>query len=217
MVLNQRSLAESNFNIMKIGPRYKKARYLGAPVFRKTQTQKFALRSQRKAKTMGGRRGAKSEYGKQMIEKQKARFSYGVSGGQFTKYVKQALQSSGDNTKNLLSILEGRLDNVMVRSGFAPTHSAGRQMVSHGHMKVNGVIVTIPSYQVKVGDTITIREGSKNKVIFSKLDEELANTKTPSWISVDQKTRTIKIAGKPCSETTDLLFDVQAVFEFYTR
>jgi small subunit ribosomal protein S4 len=105
----------------------------------------------------------------------------------------------------------------MVRSGFAPTHSAGRQMVSHGHMKVNGVIVTIPSYQVKVGDTITIREGSKNKVIFSKLDEELANTKTPSWISVDQKTRTIKIAGKPCSETTDLLFDVQAVFEFYTR
>jgi ribosomal protein S4 len=84
---------------MKIGPRYKKARYLGAPVFRKTQTQKFAMRSQRKTKTMGGRRGMKSEYGKQMLEKQKARFSYGVGGKQFTNYVKKALQTTGDNAK----------------------------------------------------------------------------------------------------------------------
>src|SRR5579872_5399500 len=113
---------------MKIGPRYKKARYLGAPVFRKTQTQKFALRSQRKQKTMGGRRGQKSEYGKQMLEKQKARFSYGVGGRQFTNYVKKALQTTGDNGKNLMKLLEGRLDNVMVRAGFAPTRSAARQM-----------------------------------------------------------------------------------------
>ena len=202
---------------MKIGPRYKKARYLGAPVFRKTQTQKFAMRAQRKAKTMGGRRGAKSEYGKQMMEKQKARFSYGVSGTQFTKYVKQALQSPGDNGKNLLSILEGRLDNVMVRSGFAPTHSAGRQMVSHGHIAVNGTNITVPSYKVRIGDVLTIREGSKNKVIFSKLDEELKTMKAPSWMSVDEKAKTIKIIGRPVSETADLLFDVQAVLEFYTR
>jgi len=202
---------------MKIGPRYKKARYLGAPVFRKTQTQKFAMRSQRKAKTMGGRRGAKSEYGKQMMEKQKARFSYGVSGKQFTKYVKQALQSTGDNGKNLLSILEGRLDNVMVRAGFAPTHSAGRQMVAHGHIAVNGTNVTIPSYAVRVGDVLSIREGSKKKVIFSKLDEELKAVKHPNWMSVDPAAKTVKIIAKPASETTDLLFDVGAVLEFYTR
>jgi len=201
---------------MKIGPRYKKAIYLGAPVFRKTQTQKFALRSQRKAKTMG-KRGAKSEYGKQMMEKQKARFSYGVSGKQFTKYVKQALKTQGDNAKNLLSILEGRLDNTMVRAGFAPTHSAGRQMVAHGHIAVNGVNVTIPSYEVHVGDTLTIREGSKKKVIFSKLDEELKTMKCPSWMTVDEKTKTIKIIGKPMTDSTDLLFDVGAVLEFYTR
>lgn len=201
---------------MKIGPRYKKARYLGAPVFRKTQTQKYALRSQRKAKTMG-HRGAKSEYGKQMMEKQKARFSYGVSGKQFTKYVKKALKATGDNGKNLLSILEGRLDNIMVRAGFAPSHSAARQMVSHGHIAVNGKNLTVPSYEVRPGDVITIREGSKNKMIFSKLEEELKTVKAPNWMSVDEKTKTVKITGKPAADMTDLLFDVGAVLEFYTR
>ncbi len=201
---------------MIIGPRYKKARYLGVPIFPKTQTQKYAMRLQRKSKTMG-RRGAKSEYGKQMMEKQKARFSYGIGGKQFTKYVKKALQNTGDNGKNLLSILESRLDNVMVRAGYAPSHQAARQMVSHGHIAVNGVNVKIPSYQVRTGDTLTIREGSKSKVIFSKLDEQLKITKHPSWISIDEKTKAIKITGKPVSETADLLFDVGAVLEFYTR
>ncbi len=202
---------------MQIGPRYKKARYLGAPVFRKTQTQKFAMRSQRKAKTMGGRRSVKSEYGRQMLEKQKARFSYGIGGRQFTNYVKKALQTTGDNGKNLMKLLEGRLDNVMVRAGFAPTRSAARQMVSHGHIKVNGVIVTIPSYQVSTGDVLTIREGSKNKVIFSKIDEELASFKWPAWLTVDVAKREIKIVAEPVVDLTELLFDVRQVLEFYTR
>lgn len=202
---------------MQIGPRYKKARYLGAPVFRKTQTQKFAMRSQRKAKTMGGRRSVKSEYGRQMLEKQKARFSYGIGGRQFTNYVKEALRTAGDNGKNLMKLLEGRLDNVMVRAGFAPTRSAARQMVSHGHIKVNGVIVTIPSYQVSTGDILTIREGSKNKVIFSKIDEELASFKWPAWLTVDVAKREIKIVAEPVVDLTELLFDVRQVLEFYTR
>jgi len=202
---------------MQIGPRYKKARYLGAPVFRKTQTQKYAMRAQRKAKTMGGRRSTKSEYGKQMLEKQKARFSYGVSGKQFTNYVKSALKTEGDNSKNLLAILEGRLDNVMVRAGFAPTRSAARQMVSHGHITVQGKKVTIPSYTVRPGEVLRIREGSKNKVIFSKLDEELKNVKWPSWMTVDPSARTITITGVPSTDMSELLFDVRAVLEFYTR
>ncbi len=201
---------------MIIGPRYKKARYLGAPVFRKTQTQKFAMHSQRKVK-MGGRRTTKSEYGKQMLEKQKARYSYGVSGKQFTKYVKQALKTPGDNAKNLLSILESRLDNTMVRAGYAPTRSAARQMVSHGHITVNGKAVTIPSYEVRIGDILAMREGSKGKVIFSKLDEELKTTKWPSWMSVDMSTKKISITGQPFTDLTELLFDVKQVLEFYTR
>lgn len=201
---------------MKIGPRYKKARYLGAPIFRKTQTQKFAMRASQKTKT-SGRRGSKSEYGKQMLEKQKARFSYGVSGRQFTKYVTKALRSEGDNAKNLMAILEGRLDNVIVRAGFAPTRSAARQMVSHGHITVNGVKVTIPSYAVRMNDVITMREGSRGKGIFAKLGEELKSTKSPSWISVDSEKNTVTVTGRPVVDMSELLFDVKAVLEFFTR
>lgn len=202
---------------MQIGPRYKKARHLGAPVFSKTQTQKYAMRSQSKQKTVGKRRGTKSEYGRQMLEKQKARYSYGVSSGQFTKYVKKALQASGDNGHNLLHILESRLDNVVVRAGFAPSRSAARQMVAHGHITVDGQTVNIPSYQVSIGETLAIREGSKKKALFNKLDEELKTSKAPAWLAVDTAVKTIKVAGEPAADTNDLLFDIRSVLEFYTR
>lgn len=200
---------------MQIGPRYKKARFLGAPVFRKTQTQKFAMRAAAKGKEK--RRGMKSEYGKQMLEKQKARFSYGVSGKQFTNYVNKALAASGNNAKNLLKLLEGRIDNAMVRAGFATTRSAARQMVSHGHITVNGKIITVPSYQVRIGDVMAIRVGSQKKGLFAKLDEELKATKTPAWLRVDADKKTVTVAGEPATETSELLFDVNAVLEFYTR
>lgn len=202
---------------MKIGPRYKKARYLGAPVFRKTQTQKYAMNEQRKQKSTRSSRGGKSEFGKQLLEKQKARFSYGIGGKQFTNYVKLALKTKGDNAKNLLKLLEGRLDNVIVRAGFAPSRAAARQMVSHGHICMNGVRVTIPSIQVKNGTVLTIREGSKSKVIFSKLDEELKNAKWPAWLKVDPEKKTVTVSGEPSTEMTELLFDVRSVLEFYTR
>jgi small subunit ribosomal protein S4 len=200
---------------MKIGPRYKKARYLGAPVFHKTQTQKYALRAQRKTKTV--RRGQKSEYGRQMMEKQKARFSYGISGTQFTNYVKKALATPGDNAKNLMRILEGRLDNAVLRVGFARSRAAARQMVSHGHIKVNGTIVTVPSYSVRIGDVISIREGSRNKPLFAKLEEELKVVKVPAWISFEAEKKEAKIAGEPTIDMSELLFDVRQVLEFYTR
>lgn len=202
---------------MQIGPRYKKARYLGAPVFRKTQTQKFSLRSQKKTKIGGRRRGGKSEYGRQMLEKQKARYSYGVSAGQFAKYVRMALETKGDNAKNLLRTLEGRLDNVVLRAGFAPSRSAARQMVSHGHIAVNGQRVTIPSMKLGVGDKLSIREGSKNKTLFTKLSEELEKTQIPAWLKVDAKERIIEVVGEPTADKDELLFDLRAVLEFYTR
>lgn len=203
---------------MQIGPRYKKARYLGAPIFRKTQTQKFALRSQAKGgKKSGGRMGGKSEYGRQMLEKQKARYSYGVSGGQFTNYVKNALASKGDNAKNLLGLLEARLDNVVLRAGFAPTRSAARQLVSHGHIIVGGKKITIPSYAVSVGEKISIREGSKKKTVFAKLDDELKTITAPAWLKVNTETKEISVEGEPTADATELLFDVRSVLEFYTR
>lgn len=202
---------------MKIGPRYKKARYLGVPVFRKTQTQKFAMRQQAGAKTKKKGRGPKSEYGRQMLEKQKARYSYGISGGQFANYVEKALQSSGNNAKNLIGQLESRLDNVILRAGFATTRSAARQVVNHGHITVNGKKVTIPSYKVRLGEKISIREGSRKKVVFSKLDEEFKNIKWPNWMTVDADLKVITITGEPTADMTELLFDVGSVLEFYTR
>ncbi len=201
---------------MKIGPRYKKARYLGAPVFTKTQTQKFAMRSQSKVKK-GGMRGQKSEYGRQLMEKQKARYSYGVSGGQFTNYVKKALQTSGDNAKNLLRLLEGRLDNVVLRAGFVLSRSAARQMVAHGHLMVNGKVVNIPSYEVRIGDVVSIREGSKGKTLFAKLEETVAANATPAWLKVNLEKKEIGIDGEPGADMTSLLFNVRSVLEFYTR
>jgi small subunit ribosomal protein S4 len=106
---------------------------------------------------------------------------------------------------------------VVVRAGFAPTRSAARQMVSHGHIIVNGKKVTIPSYEVQTGDMIAIREGSKKKALFAKLDEELKNTKAPAWLTVDGEKREVKVAGVPDADMNDLLFDVRSVLEFYTR
>ena len=201
---------------MYIGPRYKKARYLGVPVFKKTQTQKYAMRSQRKVRKPRGR-GTKSEYGRQMLEKQKARYSYGVSSGQFAIYVKKALKTTGNNAENLIRFLEGRLDNVVLRAGFAQSRAAARQMVSHGHITVNGKAVTIPSYEVSVGDIVAIREGSKGKTLFARLDEDLKGVTWPAWLTVDPALRQISVKGVPTADTSELLFDIVSVLEFYTR
>jgi len=174
------------------------------------------MRSQAKTTKKKGR-GGKSEYGRQMLEKQKARYSYGISSGQFSNYVSQALQTKGDNAKNLLTALESRLDNVVLRAGFSSSRSGARQIVNHGHIVVNGKAVNIPSYKVKVGDIVTIREGSKKKGIFAKLDEELKANTTPAWIKINADTKTITIDGEPVADTTGLLFDVRSVLEFYTR
>jgi small subunit ribosomal protein S4 len=152
-----------------------------------------------------------------MLEKQKARYSYGVSGGQFSKYVRTALRIPGDNALNLLRILEGRLDNVVLRAGFAPSRAAARQMVSHGHIMVNGTRVTIPSYEVSSGDVIIIREGSRSKGIFAKLDEDLKTVKWPSWLKVNPEKKEVVVDGEPVADVNELLFDVRSVLEFYTR
>ena len=152
-----------------------------------------------------------------MLEKQKARYSYGISGGQFANYVEKALKSSGDNAKNLITLLESRLDNVVLRAGFALTRSAARQMVNHGHITVDGKKVTIPSYKVAIGEKVTIREGSRKKALFAKLDEELKAVKAPNWMTVDADLKVIDITSIPTTEKTELLFDVGQVLEFYTR
>ena len=200
------------------GPKYKIARRLGAPVFEKTQTQKFVLReSNRKLSKSSKKPKAKSDFGNRLNEKQKARMVYGVNERQFSNYVKKAIATKGNSTDLLLRALESRLDNVAFRLGLANTRIFGRQMVSHGHLLVNGTKITIPSYTVSLGDKITIRNGSKAKPIFAKLNERLATTTTPAWIKADLTKHEWEIVGAPKLTQTDVMFEVASVFEFYSR
>ena len=202
---------------MIIGPKYKIARRLGAGIFEKTQTQKFALRQARKTNTGGRRGGPKSDFGIQLLEKQKARLSYALTERQFSKYVNNAIVKKGDNREMLYVMLESRLDNAVLKSGFAMTRMAARQMVSHGHIYVNDKRVTVPSYNLKIGDGISIRPASANKMIFSDYSERMAKFQSPSWIAVDVSKKTAKIQGQPKLVPEELLFDISQVLEFYKR
>jgi len=198
-------------------PKYKIARRLGPGVFDKTQTQKFALREGRR-KEVKVRGRAKSEFALQLLEKQKARFSYGINERQFGKYVAEAIaRKAAKPEESLYERLENRLDNVIYRIKLAPTRQAARQMVSHGHILVNDVRITIPSYGVKVGDKIKIREASAKKVLFANLTDKLKDNSSPSWLSFDPEKRTGNVQGKPKMVKSELIFDISAIIEFYRR
>lgn len=197
-------------------PRYKTARRLGPSVFEKTMGDKFAVRESRRKVSKFSK--PKSDFGAQMFEKQKAKVTYGVNERMFAKYVKSILEKAGSNsTDKLISILESRLDNVVFRMGFAKTRQASRQMVSHGHIKVNGDKITIPSYKVSVNDKITIREQSKAKTLFAGLDEKLKDHKVPAWLTLDTVKKEAKIAALPKLAISEINFDPAAVLNFYSR
>ncbi len=204
---------------MIIGPKYKIARRLNAPVFEKTQSQKFALSQARKSKksvSRGPRQ--KSAYGEQMIEKQKARFTYLLSEKQFSNYVRKAIAGKDSTVPTLFGLLEGRLDNVVYRIGLATTRSGARQMTSHGHVTVNGKRVNIPSFRVSEGDIISVREGSAKKPLFAGASERMRNFTPPIWIKTDPEKIQAVIIGKPSMVSrTDALFDLNLVIEFYSR
>ena len=198
-------------------PKYKIARRLGPGIFEKTQTQKFALREGRR-KESRERPRPKSDFGLQMLEKQKARYSYGIGERQFAKYVAEALAKKTTKTDELLfERLETRLDNVAYRLHLAPTRQAARQMVSHGHIMINDVRITIPSYNVKVGDKVKIREASAKKILFSYLFEKLKDSMPPSWLKFDAEKLVGDVQGKPKLVKSELVFDIAAILEFYRR
>jgi small subunit ribosomal protein S4 len=183
---------------MKIGPKYKIARRLKAPIFEKTQTQKYSLREERRGRGKKSFSKPKTDFGAQMNEKQKARMFYCVTEKQFAKYVAEALKKKASSpAANLLKSLEHRLDNVVWRAGILPTHLSARQAVSHGHFLVNGKKVYVPSFSVKEGDKITIREGSKDSKLFSETGDKKINL--------------------PVADKSDLMFDLGQVIEYYQR
>ena len=185
-------------------------------MYDKCQTTKFSTSSGKFASPGARRPKAPSEYGAQLIEKQKIRFSYGISERQLSNYVKKAFHTKGSGTaEKLYEGLEFRLDNAVYRMGLAVSRRAARQMVSHGHFIVNDTKVTIPSYELKSGDTIKIREGSKSKKIFDNIGEKIKDYSPPVWVSFDIDSMEGKVLDKP--KNAESFLDLNAVLEFYSR
>ncbi|MBU6388326.1 30S ribosomal protein S4 [Patescibacteria group bacterium] len=203
---------------MKTGPRYKIAKRLGATVFEKAQTQKFALSADRSAKNKKRSRGRQSEYGKQMLEKQKVRVTYGLTERQFRNYVRKALEAHSAAPKDRLhELLELRLDNVVWRLGLAQTRRGARQMVAHGHVMVGGKKSRVPSQALSVGDVIAVREGSKEHGVLVGFAEKFAERPLPSWLMWDAKKMEGAVLERPTSSSADPAGDLVAVLSFYTR
>ena len=159
-----------------------------------------------------------SEYGTQLSEKQKAKYTYGLLEKQFSRTYEQAARMGGITGENLLKLLECRLDNVVYRLGFAKTRRDARQLVSHNHFTVNGKRVNIPSYQVKAGDVIEVVESSRSSVKFSKLTGEDAPMVTvPRWLEREKSSLKGVVAAMPAREDIDLPVEEHLIVELYSK
>lgn len=202
---------------MKIGPKYKIARRLGAPIFEKTQTPKYTLSLARKERNVGKSHGkSKSEFGQELIEKQKARFTYGINEKQFKNYVDKALHSPVP-VQTLFIILESRLDNILYRAGFSKSRAQARQAASHGHIMVNDKRVTVPSILLSKGDTVSLRANSSSSPLFGEVTERMKSVTIPAWIKIDPDNRRATVEDKPVYVGQEHVFDLGTVIEFYNR
>ncbi|MBQ3824287.1 MAG: 30S ribosomal protein S4 [Clostridia bacterium] len=158
-----------------------------------------------------------SEYGTQLREKQKAKRFYGVLESQFAGYFEMAEQKSGITGDNLLQILESRLDNVIYRAGFAMSRPEARQLVRHGHFTVNGSKVNIPSYLVKAGDVIAIKEKSLSSEKIKSILEKNAGRPVPKWLDVDAENKIAKVVTLAAREDIDLPVEEHMIVELYSK
>jgi small subunit ribosomal protein S4 len=182
-------------------------------------TPKCSVERRSYAPGMHGQRRARkqSEYGIQLREKQKARRIYGVLERQFRKHYTEAERRGGATGDNLLQLLETRLDNVVYRLGFAESRAQARQIVRHGHFAVNGRRTNIPSFIVKPGDAIAVREGSRKREYFQTVAQLLSRRNVPSWLSLDAAAMSGRVISLPEADQVDSKINAQLIVEFYSR
>jgi small subunit ribosomal protein S4 len=197
------------------GPKIKQSRKFGQAFTKKAE--KYLAKRNYRPGQHGQNPQRVSEFGMQLREKQKAKIIYGLMERQFRRYYEIASKKVGVTGDALLQLLEFRLDNIVYRMGFAQTRPQARQLVSHGFFEVNGQKVNIPSYQVKVGDEVKIREGKKNKGYVKILTPSLASIKTVEWISFEPSTLSGKVLSKPSREQLDSSLNTQLIVEYYSR
>ncbi len=199
------------------GPKGRLVRRFGSNIFGSEKMDKL-LEKRPHGPGMHGhaRRGKDSEYKKQLLEKQKLRFMYGITEKQLRNYYKKAASQQEATGIALLKLLERRLDNVIYRAGLAKTRSQARQMASHGLFTLNGRRVSVPSIQVREGDVIQIREKSKASALFNVV-KEAKDFDHARWLKSDQKALKAEVAALPEEEDLDKLIATNLIIEFYSK
>ncbi len=197
------------------GPKIRQSRKFGQAFTKKAE--KYLARRNYRPGQHGQNPQRVSEYGMQLREKQKAKVIYGLMERQFRKYYEIASKKVGVTGDALLQLLESRLDNTVYRMGFAQTRPQARQLVSHGFFEINGEKVNIPSYQVKVGDEIKVRESKKKSGYINAVIPVLAKTNTVEWLALDAKNLSGKVLSKPTREQLDSSLNTQLIVEYYSR
>lgn len=198
-------------------PKGKLVRLFGENIFELPKFDKLLAKRNFPAGQHGtNRKRAKlSGYAKQLKEKQKVKLIYGIKERQFSNYVAEASKKTGDTSKILLSYLEARLDNVIFRAGLAKSRPSARQIVSHGHVMVNGKKVDIASYRVRSGEVIGLKETAKKSKLYEGVAEAMTKKEAPSWLAVDAKALTAKIVNEPVLMNPN--FDANVIIGFYSR
>jgi small subunit ribosomal protein S4 len=164
-----------------------------------------------------GRRRRLSDRGVQLVEKQKARFSYGMMERQFRRFFSIAAKSPGVTGDTLKVMLERRMDNVVFRLGFADSRAQARQLVLHGHISLNGRRANVPSRLVKEGDTIAVKEASTRNEYFKQVAEEIKAKTVPPWLTLDRVKLVGQVISQPVLDETSFKFDGKSIVEYYSR
>ncbi len=199
------------------GPKGRLVRRFGVNIFGNEKMDKLLEeRPHGPGMHVKGRRGKDSEYKKQLLEKQKLRFMYGITERQLRNYYKKAASSKEATGIALLTLLERRLDNAIYRAGFAKTRAQARQMVSHGLFTLNGRRVTIPSIQVREGDAIAVRPKSAESSLFDAV-REAKEFESARWIKSNQKNISAELAELPKEEDLEKLIQTNLIVEFYSK
>lgn len=216
-------VAESNpflslENMKYTGPKAKICRRFGTNIYGSDKYDKILQKKpQAPGKGPRERMGRKSEYALQLMEKQKLRSMYGLSEKQFHRIYKEAAAAEGQTGEVMKQLLERRLDNVIYRAGFALTRLQARQFISHGLFTVNGTRVTVPSYRVKSGEVVTIRERSKTSPVFAPILQAHEKYMPPSWLTVNASNLSTEITALPDAEAAEQAVDIRQVIEYYSR
>ena len=195
------------------GPSTRIARKFGEPIF--GADRDFEKRNYPPGQHgLASKRKKKSEYGIQLKEKQKVKYAYGLLERQFRNLYEKASRMKGQKGENLIILLESRLDNIVYRMGVAPTRAAARQLVSHAHITLNGVVCNIPSAHVKPGDVVAVRERSKSLEVITN---SVASAAKYSWIEFDAKTLTGKYLNAPVRTEIPETINEQLIVELYSK